>query len=47
MLKTNVKHIKGNERSYFILFWGPSSRKFPRKFLCVHQVKKLLENLLN
>jgi len=35
MLNTNAEHIEGNEGSYsyFICLWGPSSRKFRRKFL--------------
>jgi hypothetical protein len=47
--KTGVRHIERNERVLllFIYFWGPNSRKFPRRLLCVHQVKKLFENLLN
>ncbi len=47
--KINVKHIEKNESfySYFIPLWGPNSRKFPRRFLCVHQIKKLLKNLPN
>jgi hypothetical protein len=29
----------------FIPFWGPNSNKLPKRFLCVHQMKKLFENL--
>jgi hypothetical protein len=41
--KINVEHIEGNESSYsyFILLWGPSSKKLPRKLVCVHKIKKL------
>jgi len=48
MLKTNVEQNEGNKRSYFLFIslWGRSSKKFPRRFLCVHQVKKLFENFL-
>jgi hypothetical protein len=31
----------------FIPFWGPSSKKLPERFLCVHQVRKLFGNLPN
>jgi len=35
---TNVKQTKGNERGYtsIIPLWGPSSKKLPNRFLCVH-----------
>jgi len=49
VLKTNVKQNFENEGVLllFIHFWGLKSRKLPTKFLCVHQIKKILENLLN
>jgi hypothetical protein len=31
----------------FKSFWGPSSMKFPRRLLCVHQVKNFFENFHN
>jgi hypothetical protein len=39
-LKINVKQTKRNERvlTLFIHLWGPSSKKLPKKLLCVHQV---------
>jgi hypothetical protein len=49
--KTNVEQTEGNEGSYIYLYpfalWGPSLKKFPRRLLCVIQVRKLLENLPN
>jgi hypothetical protein len=47
--KINVDHIEEKEGSYsyFIFLWGPSSKKFPRKLLCVHQIKKFLKNFPN
>ncbi len=47
--KINVEKIKGKlgVLLLFISLWGPSSKKFLRRFLCVRQVKKLLENLPN
>jgi hypothetical protein len=38
VLHTNVEHIEGNEGSYFyfIPFWGPNLRKFPKRLLYVH-----------
>jgi hypothetical protein len=49
MFKTNVEQTKRNGESYFWLYpFGEFSlRKFPRRLLCVHQVKKFLENLPN
>jgi len=36
--KTNVEQIEGNEGSYsYLYFYFPSSRKFPRRLLHVHQ----------
>jgi hypothetical protein len=45
--KTNVEQIERNEGfySYLYPFCGLSSGKFSRRLLCVHQVKKPLENL--
>ncbi len=47
-VKTGVEQTKGNEGPYsFIPIWGPSSRKLPNRLLCVHQIRKFLENFLN
>ncbi len=43
MFKIDVKHIEGNEGSYLYLY---PLRKFLRRFLSMHRVKKLLENFL-
>jgi hypothetical protein len=45
LVSNRLKEMKG--LFFHISFWGFSSRKHPRRFLCVHQVKKLLENFLN
>ncbi len=47
--KTSVGYNEGNERVLLLLIplWGPNSRKLPRRLLCVHRVKKFLENLSN
>jgi hypothetical protein len=49
MFKTNVEQIEGNERALliFVSLWRLSPRKFPKRFLCVHKVKKVFENLPN
>jgi hypothetical protein len=49
MPKIGVEQTEGNEGSYSDLcpFWRLNSRKLPKMLLCVHQVRKLLENLLN
>jgi len=47
-LKLMLNRLKEMRDSIsFTPLWGPSSRKFPNRLLCVHQVKKLLENLPN
>jgi hypothetical protein len=45
--KTNVEQIEGNEVLLFIPLWGLSSRRLLRRFLCVHPIKKFIENLHN
>jgi hypothetical protein len=47
--KTNVEQIEGNERGPTPIYTlqGPRSRKLPRRFLCVHKMRKLLGNLHN
>ncbi len=46
--KTNVEQIEENGGfTSIITFWGFSSKKFPRKFLCVHRINKLFENFHN
>jgi hypothetical protein len=47
--KTGVEQTKRNEGTYFYLypFGDFNPKKFPKMFLCVHRVKKLLENLPN
>jgi hypothetical protein len=49
ILKTSVEQTKRNEWSYFYLypFGDLTKMKLPRRLLCVHQVKKLFENLFN
>jgi hypothetical protein len=42
-LRLMYNRLKIMKSSHSIIpFWGPSSRKFARKLLCVHQIKKLL-----
>jgi hypothetical protein len=38
-----LKEMRGPTSTY--TFLGPSSRKLPRRLLCVHKINKLLENL--
>jgi hypothetical protein len=45
MVLNKLKEIK--YPLLFIPFWGPNSKKLPKKFLCVHQVRKLFGNLPN
>jgi len=40
-----LKEMKDSTSIYTLL--GPSSRKFPKKFLCVHGVNKFFKNLSN
>jgi hypothetical protein len=49
MPKTNVENTKRNEGSYFYAypFGDLVQGNFQGGFLCVHQIKKLLENLPN
>ncbi len=49
MLKINVEQIEGNEESYSYLypFGDLVQGSFQGGFLCVHKVRKLLENLPN
>jgi hypothetical protein len=48
MLKTNVQQIEGNEGFYFYLYpFGDLTQGTFQGDFYVHQVKKLLESLLN
>jgi hypothetical protein len=45
LVLNKLKEMKGP--TPIMPLWRPNSKELPRKFLCVHQVRKFLENLHN
>jgi hypothetical protein len=47
--KINVEQNERNEGSYslFLPLWEHNSKKFSRRFLCVHKVRKLFGKKIN